>query len=134
LYVGRVFEMRQKGKLNANTQDSGLVTVNVFGTQTLNIDNQVEVYADVRAPQAKMSIGNSSVVYGSFHGKELDIANSGRFVVVDPEWDSGGASHRDITMTQRIELDRLAWLTEDGTHRVKILFAERSRPRSKLRL
>jgi hypothetical protein len=135
LYVGGLFEVRNSSTVNANTQDSSLVQINVFGTTDINIDNRVKIYANFLAPDAGMDLGNNSTVYGSFHGESLDLANSGAFVVVDPlAGERDDANYVDISMTQRIELDRLGWLREDGTHRLKIMFAERSRPRSQLRI
>jgi fibro-slime domain-containing protein len=39
-----------------------------------------------------------------------------------------------MAMTQRIDLDRLSWLTENRTHRLRIFFANRLGHRSNLRI
>jgi hypothetical protein len=122
--------------INVTTGDPSLCKFVVLGSAPITLDNHVEVYANFIAPSANMDVGNNVDVYGAMFGESFSMSNSGHWVMMVPEGGdmvAGVQMNAATQMTQRIQLDRLGM--EDGqTAGLKLFFADRSPPRSPIRV
>ena len=131
IYVEKAIELHNNIRLN-NGGDPSNVRIMNLGTTDMTIDNHVSFAGRIVSPRSRVTIGNNATVTGSILAASARMTNSGQLVGSGAATDAlAGAS---ALMTQRIDLDRLGWLSEGRTHTLRIFFANRTGSPSRLRL
>jgi hypothetical protein len=134
LYVWGFVSIRNIVNINANSGNPDRVLIAALGTGAIVVDNNVNVFAHLVAPDGLIDMGNSVSVTGTATAESAHIHNTGKLTAMGA-WGAGSKMPvTSMAMTQRIDLDRLSWLTENRTHRLRIFFANRLGHRSNLRI
>ncbi len=134
IYCLGAFTVDNYVNLNVNTGDPALVTIFVLGNTPVSLPNNATLVANFVSPNVGMTIGNSVTVIGGFYGKSLQVQNGARFVVTPTDPAGFGRGDAHASMSQRIDLDRLNWLRDRRTYRLKMFFADRAPPKSVFRI
>lgn len=144
LHDGGTLEIHLKGgpiimgnnsRFNINTADPSRVTFYNHGSSEIAMDNGFIVYANFVSPYAEMKIANGIELFGSFFGKNIVMSNNSQFTLqARKEPIEGWGEGEELEGAQRIDLDRLAWLQNDRTYRLKIFFSDRVYPKSKFQI
>lgn len=88
------------------------------------VDNYVEFTGTLVAPYGDVTIGNHSVINGTITARSATLQNN---CTVNGSGGAGGiGGSGGILAAQRIDLDRLNWLTHGNTHRLRMFFANRT--------
>jgi hypothetical protein len=132
LYTHGAVFIQNTATINQNTLDPDRVIIAAMGASGINLDNNTNAWAHLVAPNATVDISNSSTLYGSITGRAAHLHNTGRLSAMGL-WGTafGGMS---MSASQRIDVDRLAWLQDGRTHELRVFFANRTGLASHLRL
>jgi fibro-slime domain-containing protein len=79
IYIKKSFVMKNNVSINTNTYTPSKLKIINLGTETMKIDNSVELYAQITSPFATLELSNNTNFYGSFAGLGLSIDNSAGF-------------------------------------------------------
>jgi fibro-slime domain-containing protein len=132
VYAKGAITLDNSVRVNVNTMDPNACMLACLGASTISIDNTAIVYAHLVAPLGLVTFGNNTQVYGTITAYSAKILNTADFTGMGSFAESfGGAT---TSMTQRIDLDRLGWLSESRTHRLRLFFTNRAGRPSTLRL
>jgi fibro-slime domain-containing protein len=98
----------------------------------ISVEQSVQVVGHLVAPRGTVSLYNSCTLIGTITANSASLRNTSGLIAMG----SFGQSFGGVTMagSQRIDLDRLAWLTENRTHRLRVFFANRLGQASNLRI
>lgn len=132
IFVMKDFFLHNAATVNANTADPSRVLVVNLGSSTMQLDNAGQLFGRILSPRGSVDIGNNITVTGAILAKSVYLHNSAKLVGAGTvgEMLSGSGT----PATQRIDLDRLGWLSEGRTHQLRIFFANRLGAPSRLRL
>lgn len=132
IYVDKDFYLHNAAKINVNTGDPSRVLLVNLGSSPVVMDNAGELVGRILSPMGEVRLGNDITVTGAILARSAELFNNGKIIGV------GNVSDllygRQQVAMQWIHLDRLGWLSEGRTHRLKVFFANRLNAESHLRL
>lgn len=125
MWVLEDVNIRTYSEINVTAADPNAFSLACMGFgRRLVVDNHSKIVGSLVCPSGAVEVGNSATVTGWITARSailhnnitLNGVNSGTATLSgDPMWSS-----------QRIELDRLPWLTDGNTHRLRLFLANRT--------
>lgn len=78
-YVGNDFKVAKDSVFNTDAADPSMLAVSLTNDKTIDIDKDVEMYAQFVGPDAKMKVEKDTHIYGTIHAKELEMKKDSAF-------------------------------------------------------
>lgn len=125
IYVMEDVNIKSSSTLVTATPDTVGPLIACLGVgKRIVVDNYVQFTGSLVAPYGNVTIGNHVVINGTITAQSATLQNN--CTINGPAGGSGIGGAGGSQAAQRIDLDRLNWLTHGNTHRLRMFFANRS--------
>lgn len=104
MYVGGALQVSTSANINFNTFASGgrvpsRCWIYMTSSSAVQILNNADVVATIRAPQSALTMSTSGQLYGSFHGQTITMLNSARLHGDTSQTGASGGGSANLSLT-----------------------------------